>query len=632
MSGTVTEIAHMLATRAQAVAEMLLPNGRKDGAEWRLGSTAGEKGQSLGVHLSGDKAGVWSDFSTGEKGDLLDLWCAVRSVTLAEAIEQARNWLGIERPARFSDKGFGERKAYTRPPKPRCAAPRGRVQDYLCEDRNVPGEILDRYRIGEDGDTIVFPFLLPDGTLAMAKTRKAEDGAAPKPTAANCEPVLFGWQAIPANAREIVITEGEIDALSMAAYGYPAMSVPFGGGTGAKQQWIENDFDRLDRFARIYLATDMDKPGDEAAEEIANRLGRHRCLRVMLPRKDANECLVHGVPKAEIDRAIAEAVDLDPEGLSRPSGFADAVKHLFWPAPGELVGYRTPYGKLNEGASPKLMFRPGEVTLWSGASGAGKSQILSDCIVDLVKQGARVCLSSLEMQAKQTLKRMVKQTVGTDRPTVAAIDVALGWLDDGLLIYEHVGKKGADGLIEVFEYARAKYGCDQFAIDSLMRMGLAADDYAGQEKVMFRLVDWTLANGVHLHVVAHSRKGERDRGAPETEDIKGAMEIGANASNILTVWRNRRLEEDIRTAESDEVRRSLEEKPGVILNVAKQRHGDFEGKVGLWFDQASYRYRSSYDRHGWDRSYLPRNDSVGKLSDPDLALVPEVQASNGRVR
>jgi twinkle protein len=158
--------------------------------------------------------------------------------------------------------------------------------------RNIPGYVLAQYKVASNDDEIIFPFLLPDGILALAKSRKAEDGAKPKPTAADCEPVLFGWQAIPSDAREIVITEGEIDALSWAAYGRNALSVPFGGGKGAKQQWIESEFERLERFERIYISTDMDKPGDEAANEIAARLGRHRCYRVSLPRKDANECLV----------------------------------------------------------------------------------------------------------------------------------------------------------------------------------------------------------------------------------------------------------------------------------------------------------------------------------------------------
>lgn len=605
----IIRIKRELAARAQSVAEMLLPGGRKDGTEWRAGSTGGEKGQSLGVHLTGQKAGIWSDFATGESGDLLDLWCACRGMQLPDAIEAARIYLGIERQELVRE----PRKTYTRPARPQCGAPRDRVMDYLCEDRNIPGEILERYRIGEAGRDIVFPFLLPDGTLALAKTRTAEDGAAPKPTAKNCEPVLFGWQAIEPNAREIVITEGEIDALSMAAYGYPAMSVPFGGGKGAKQQWIENDFDRMERFERIYIATDMDGPGDEAAAEIAMRLGRHRCLRVSLPRKDANQCLVEGITRAEIDTAIAEASNLDPEGLRRPSAYSDKVVHLFWPTDEEQIGYRTPYGSLGK----DLLFRPAEVTLWSGASGAGKSQVLSHCIVDWVQQGGRTCLVSLEMRGDQTLKRMCKQVTGTDRPSTRFIKQALHWLDSGLLLWERVGKAGIDALLEIFDYARAKYGCDQFVIDSLMRLGIAGDDYTGQEQATFKLVDWAVDNNVHLHLVAHSRKGERDRGPPETEDIKGAMEIGANAFNIITIWRNRKREDAIQEALTDGEREEAAARPSAMLNVAKQRNGDFEGKIRLWFDMETYRYRSAADDSRWGKRYLDLESEL----EPELEQI-----------
>jgi twinkle protein len=599
MSDTLT-IKRMLADRAADVAEHLLPGGHKEGHEWRAGSTAGEAGKSLGVHLSGPKAGVWSDFATGEGGDLLDLWCKAKGLTLAQALDEARAWLGVTRPALHRP----VQRQYVRPAKPQCTTPKGRALDYLKEDRNLPTASTDAYRIGETatGD-IVFPFLLPDGTLALVKTRKPEDGARSKPTAADCELVLFGWQVISENAREVTICEGEIDALSLHAYGFPALSVPIGGGGGNKQRWIESEFERLERFEKIYLATDMDDEGEKAAAEIANRLGRHRCLRVRLPRKDANECLVDGVPRDEVERAFAEAHSLDPEGLRRASEYADNVVSLFWPQEGQHLGYRTPYGKLGT----NLVFRPAEVTVWTGDAGAGKSQIISDCLADWIQQGARVCLSSLEMKPAQTLKRLCKQVVGADRPTEGAIRAALHWLDRGLLLYELTGKAKADALLDVFSYARAKYGCDTFIIDSLMRLGIAGDDYNSQEAAIFRLVDWTIANGVHIHLVAHSRKGDRERGAPETQDIKGAMEIGANAFNIVSVWRNRQLEEALRETTDEAERATLAAKPGVILNVAKQRNGDFEGKIGLWFDQATYRYRSAHDDATWTRRYLPED-------------------------
>jgi len=350
----------------------------------------------------------------------------------------------------------------------------------------------------------------------------------------------------------------------------------------------------------------MDKPGEEAAIEIADRLGRHRCLRVQLPRKDANECLKQGISREEMADCLAKAVTLDPEGLRRPSEFTDEVMALFWPKDGAKLGYRTPYKKLGD----DLLFRPGEVSLWSGSSGVGKSQVLSDCVVDWVDQGSRVCLCSLEMRPEESLKRMCRQVVGVRKPTEDAIRRALFWLDRGLLLYDRLGKERVKSLITVFDFARGKYGCDQFVIDSLMRLGIDSDDYVGQERAMYELVTWALARNVHVHLVAHTRKGEKDGVIQGTEDIKGTMEIGANAFNIIILWRNRKLEEQINAAKDEEERKKLEERPTVLFNVSKQRNGDFEGKIGLWFDMDSYQYQSAHDRSVWKRNYIRHDDQM----------------------
>ena len=584
MNGDITDIKLRLAADCDRVCEHLLPAGVSKSGEWSVGSVGGEKGESLKIRLKGNKAGIWSDFATGQAGDLIDLWAAVRGSTLVETLDEIRGYFGIERPTFHREK----KREYTKPKKPKGEKPQAKVKDYLVEDRNISGEVMNKYRIGENGDKIIFPFFRDD-ELVMAKTRAAEDGASPKPTEAGCEKILFGWQAIDANARQVVITEGEIDALSMSCYGWDSLSVPFGGGKGAKQDWIENEFDNLARFDTIYLCMDNDQAGQEATEEIASRLGRHRCKVVELPHKDINECLMEGVAIEEITRCVLEARSLDPSGLRRVKEFEENVLELFFPKDGEEPGYLTPYASLGE----RLRFRPSEVTVWSGASGSGKSQLLSDCTVDFVRQGSKVCMASLEMTPAMTLKRMVKQAGGTGNPTEKLVGDVLTWLDEGLLIFDLVGKTSVDTLIEVFDYAAKKYGCDQFVIDSLMRLGLETDDYNEQEAVMYRIVDWAIDAGVHVHFVCHSRK-TMDGGQPKTEDIKGAMEIGANAFNILTVWRNRRREEALEDPHiSDEDREEFEKKWGVVLTVAKQRNGDYEGKIGLWFDLDNYQYRSS---------------------------------------
>jgi twinkle protein len=595
----ITQVSRRLTDQAQAVAEMLLPGGRKEGAEWKAGSLAGEKGDSLGVHLTGAKAGVWADFATGEGGkDLIDLWAAVHRIPLGQALEAAKQYLGIDASRSIR----APKPSYSKPEKPKCTKPQDAVRLFLTEERNISGAAIEAYKVGESGRKMVFPYLR-DGELVMVKFEGIDllpSGRKDISSSSNTEDCLFGWQAIDAGAREVILVEGEKDALSMFDYGFSALSVPRGGGKGEKQKWIENEYERMERFERIYIATDMDQAGDEAAAEIASRLGRHRCYRVVLPLKDANACLMDGVSHEIICKCILEAKPLDPEGLKQAGVYGDKIVRLFWPGDGSHVGYSMPYASLHR----KLLFRPAEVTLWSGSAGSGKSQLISDCIPKWIQEGSRICVASFEMKPEWTLKRLVKQTGGLDRPSEPFIRAILGWLDQGLLLYEKVGKSSIENMLEVFDYARAKYGCDQFVIDSLMRLGIAGDDYTGQEQAVYRMVDWTIANNVHLHLVAHSRKGERGEGPPETEDIKGAMEIGANAFNILTIWRDRKHEELLKTAQTDKEKALQDDKPGVILNVAKQRNGDFEGKVKLWFSQENYQYFSQADNRKWPRDYV----------------------------
>jgi len=513
---------------------------------------------------------------------------------LPEALDEARSWLGIERP-RFEK----AEKTYRRPAKPKCTPPRSAVREYLTQDRHLSEATIAAYRIGEDGRTIIFPSLLPNGELAAVKylgIDRSPDGKKITRVEAGCEPILFGWQAIDRNARTIAITEGEIDALSAWDYGHPALSVPFGGGIGAKQQWIEREFDRLAQFEMILLALDMDEPGEQAAQEIAERLGRHRCRRVRLPAKDLNECRKLGISKGEIDECFAQAEAMDPPELRRAGAFTEDVLGLFWPAGGHEPGYVLPWSSVRD----KVLFRPGEMTIWTGATGAGKSQALSHALVGMGEQGARVCVASLEMAPKQLLKRMVKQAGNIDRPSEPHLREIMGWLDCWCWLFAHLGKADAKTLLASFEYARARYGCDVFVIDSLMRLGVGSEDYEGQERAVFEITSWAVEKSVHVHLVAHARKADKTRpqAAPDSEDVKGTSEIASNAANILGIARNRDLEEKLRRARASNdsaAEADMADKPPVTLNVAKQRNGDWEGRLGLWFDTLSYQYRSKED-------------------------------------
>jgi hypothetical protein len=93
-----SDVARLLANQIEHLVLELLPRGCREYNEWRCGSVAGEPGHSLGVHLRGDKRGIWADFANPEQhsGDALDLVKCVRGLTISQALIWSRQWLGID--------------------------------------------------------------------------------------------------------------------------------------------------------------------------------------------------------------------------------------------------------------------------------------------------------------------------------------------------------------------------------------------------------------------------------------------------------------------------------------------------------------------------------------------------------
>lgn len=87
-------LKNALSNRAEELCRALLPNGKKMGRYWRVGSTSGEAGTSLSVCLEGERAGFWKDFATDEGGSALDLIAACLGVDFSGAIRWAQNWIG----------------------------------------------------------------------------------------------------------------------------------------------------------------------------------------------------------------------------------------------------------------------------------------------------------------------------------------------------------------------------------------------------------------------------------------------------------------------------------------------------------------------------------------------------------
>lgn len=577
---TPSEIARRLSERVQDVCAHLLPGGKRKGSEWVCGDTDGDTGTSLGVCLKGEKAGIWSDFAKGDAGDLLDLWCAARRVDMKTAMREAKDYLGVSDP-RIEPAAT---KTYVRPAKPRCAAPKleSPVFDYL-KGRGLSEETVKAFKIAEQGRNILFPFLR-DGILIHWKTLGIDrpDGKKKIMAAPGSEPCLFGWQAIPEDAREVTITEGEIDAMTAWQYGKPALSVPMGGGTGAKQNWIEHEFQNLERFDVIYLCLDDDAPGQEATDEIIKRLGRERCRVVKLGCKDFNTALALYYDQDDVDQAYIKAKSLDPERLQSVDSFRAQVLGEFFDKNPALSGMETPWNKAND----IIRFRNSEVTVWTGWSGHGKSQVLGYLAFHGIRKQSKFCIASMEMPAKRTLQRMVRQAGGLGAPSAEYINAILDGMAGKLWMYDQVGSARLPEMLETFRYAARRYGVNQFIVDSLAKLGIREDDYNGQKDAVESLVAFAHEMDVHVHLVCHPRKSDDESKVPGKLDVRGGAAITDLVDNVIAVWRNKRKEAAAAKLDLDDVDTS----PDVHLVVDKQRLTGVEGKIYLWFEPVSAQY------------------------------------------
>ena len=240
----------------------------------------------------------------------------------------------------------------------------------------------------------------------------------------------------------------------------------------------------------------------------------------------------------------------------------------------------------------RFAFRTGELTIWGGINGHGKSMLTSQVALDLCLQNQRVCIASLEMKPEKTMLRMVRQAAGDARPDAEFIRSMHSWTDDRLWLYDHTGSVKPAKMLAVVRYAVETYGIQHFLIDNLMKCVPGDDDYNGQKDFVNSLTAIAQDTGAHMHLIAHVKKGGSEYERPGKFDIKGSGSITDLADNLFIVWRNKRKE----AVGSEKLKLKRDEadlvmgEPDCYLSIEKQRNGDYEGVFGFWFDVASMQY------------------------------------------
>lgn len=298
--------------------------------------------------------------------------------------------------------------------------------------------------------------------------------------------------------------------------------------------------------------------------------------------------------KSDLDRELALLESQESNFVISPSSLREKIIESKANG-GVQSGKSLPWAK----ADDIIKLRPGELSVWGGINGHGKSLILGQVINGLLKT-QKALIVSLELFPHQTVERMIDQLAGCNSGT-RFIDSALLALEGSLWLYDQVNTVHSQKIIALIHFAAKRLCVDHIVIDSMTKCGLSSDFDA--EKKFLDSLQWAAKNlGVHIHLVCHIRKGESEDKIPNKFDIKGSGAITDIPDNIFIHWRNKRKEIIKKEMEIGKITgrdyslNSQDEKilsmPDALLNVEKNRHGGEEGRMGLFFHKESGQYTS----------------------------------------
>ena len=414
-----------------------------------------------------------------------------------------------------------------------------------------------------------------DGNALFQKTRDKDKNFRVRGNQA----YRFYGQHLYHSGRKLVITEGEIDCLTVSQVQdnkYPVVSIPF-GATSAKKTFKQN-LDWLQNFGEVIVMFDEDEAGRKAVKDIAGLLPPSVLKVAHLPLKDPNECLLAGHPDYIIG-AIWNAEAYRPDGVHNGKDMLDRLLS----DDADTKGYAFPWAEVLNKKTRGL--RKGEMLLLTAGSGIGKSTVAREIAYDLhMTHGLKVGLIMLEESPKKTLRDLM--SIHLKKP------LHLSWNDktkaevkehyaevfgnSGFVLYDHFGSIDSDNLLDKIRYMIVACGCDFVVLDHItIAVTAIGDTWANErtviDKLMTALRSLVEETQAGLIVISHLRKTDtkstpfEQGGVIAMDDLRGSGSLKQLPDTVLAVERNQQ--------DADEERQNL-----LRLRLLKCR---FTGETGL---------------------------------------------------
>lgn len=343
---------------------------------------------------------------------------------------------------------------------------------------------------------------------------------------------LYGQHVWGSGGKSVVITEGEIDALSVSqAFNnrWPVVSLPNGAQSAVKA--VQNAYEWLSSFEKIVLCFDNDEPGKEATEAVAAILPAGKAYVMRLPRKDANEVLLHDGESA-LTQSFWNAQAWRPDGIVSVGDLREAVLN-----PPIVASIPYPWSGFNE----KLVgLRRGELVTFTAGSGIGKSTAVREILHHLVMKHDQ-CVGGmfLEESNSRTMEHLVSielsKNIVLDRDSVTRDDIAAAFdriAGKRLYLWDHFGSNHIDAVTTKIRYMARALGVEWVVLDhlSILVSGIdTGDERRTIDVAMTTLRTLTQELGIGMLLVSHLRRPEGNRGHEDGAEVSMGQLRGSHA-------------------------------------------------------------------------------------------------------
>ena len=340
---------------------------------------------------------------------------------------------------------------------------------------------------------------------------------------------LFGWTTIDKKNRTLVLTSSELDCMSIwQASGLPSLAI-----SSLCNALPPDMLPFLEQFDKIILWFPDTYRDQENLQNFARKLNLQRCWKVSSDKTAFNLLSQNGANA--VTASIHSSKHMTHDHILT---FKDLRLELYNELNNAKKNAGIPFTRFPALNEYLKGHRRGELTVFTGATGSGKTTFLSELSLDLCLQGVKTLWGSFEIKNLRLLNTLMHQYAGfaIQNHMERYMEWSEKFEDLPMYFMSYYGAQDLRDVINTIEYAVYTLDIEHVVIDNLQFMtsvqGSTDDRFLAMDRAVAAFRRCASDHNIHVTVVVHPRK-ENDGGSLQTASIYGSAKASQEADNVL---------------------------------------------------------------------------------------------------